>query len=195
MINDYELINFDEVKDSIRFFPKWASHDPYQILGFINLMLYVNKKNPNISSILELGSHIGETTNMLLGFPNLKNIYCVDDYSVGEIKKKFLKRMFQFIYNKKIFVINKPIKDAFDIFKNKKFDLIYIDSPEYLRDNSNLDLWKDLLNENGFLCGHDYENNVWKETLLSIENFKEKNIKYFKPLKIFEDTSWCFEKM
>lgn len=194
-MNQNEFINFEEVEKSLRFFPKWASHDPNQVLGLINLMFHVTKENPNISSALEIGSHIGETTNMFLGIPNIKKLYCVDDYTNQDIKMNFIKRMKAYMVSGRLIVINKEINDAYHILQNKKFDLIYIDAPEYLKNKSNLDLWKNLLNPNGFLCGHDYHNFRWKEALLSVDSFFKDNKNSFKELTVFKDTSWCMQRL
>jgi hypothetical protein len=192
---DPEIINFEEIKESVRFFPKWTSHDTNQVEGLINLIFYMYKKNPNIASLLEVGVNIGEATNIFLGFPFITKMHCIDDFKNKETKRFFLKRIANYFLKKRLLILNRPMNEIYSAVKDKKFDIVYIDIPELLTDASNLDLFKNLVNLNGFLCGHDYNPTEWLSVRKAIDTFIDNNKDSYKDLKYFTDTSWCIQKI
>ena len=70
-----------------------------------------------------------------------------------------------------------------------QFDVIYIDG-----DHKPLPLMKDLQNakklikDGGYICGHDYNETSWIETVRTIECFFGKE-----PDKVYDDSSWVYK--
>jgi two-component SAPR family response regulator len=80
--------------------------------------------------------------------------------------------------------IRKTSDDAIDELKDIKVDLIYIDGLHtYDQVKKDIDNYIGLINESGFISGHDYHS-VWQGVIDAIHE------KIGKPDTIFQDTSW-----
>jgi predicted O-methyltransferase YrrM len=177
---------------SLRFFPKWNTYDSNQVVGFLNMVNYILERKRIIENWVELGSFIGESANMVLGFPNIKHIDCVD--ASEELIKQASTRLNTQIKKNRCSIHHKLSADFLNEIPNNYMDVVYIDANhEYDFVKKDIELSFSKLQSNGFLCGHDYalENSSYPGCVQAIQEFSEK-----KGLKItrFIDNSWLMVK-
>jgi len=164
------------------------------INGLKDLIQYVNTfSNTNEMTMIEIGSYAGESTEIFAN--NFKNVISIDPYlndydsndvacdymDLSEVYKKFKKTISK--YNN-INHIKKTSDNAFNDIKDIKVDLIYIDGLHtYNQVKKDIINYKSLLNDFGYISGHDYHS-VWQGVINAIhETIGEPDI-------IFQDTSW-----
>ena len=199
---------------SLRINPFWREGSNYQIDGLNNLINFIKNKNDKLSTWLEIGSYIGESAEIFLSHNFIKKLYCVDTWELSNsgalhmlnhshqkiIKYIFLKRMFNQIKNKRCIPIEGESLHVFQKL-NQNFDVIYIDAGHGYKDVF-LDLfhWYTKLNDDGFMCGHDFIFDKTKDeyqSSLAIQDFINMispNTHGVYELHIFEDGSWAFPK-
>jgi|694.fasta_scaffold80691_7 predicted O-methyltransferase YrrM len=177
---------------SVRFFPCWNMYDSSQVVGFLNMVIHILDIKSPIENWVELGSFIGESANMVLGFPNIKHIDCVDlsKHLITETEK----RLNRFILNNRCSVHNKSSYDFLKQIPNNYMDVVYIDANHsYESVKQDIELSFEKLKNDSFLCGHDYnpEHKPFPESNQAIEEFSGKN-----GLEIirFIDNSWIMRK-
>ena len=132
-------------------------------------------KNENIKLGLEIGSHVGQSTNDILkSFKNL-TLMCVDywdlekqrnchSYPVPNIKdvyNQFLSNIVHYGVANRVIPIHMSSNEASE-YLDMKFDF-YIDA-DHTEEAVYNDLcnWYPKLNENGFMCGDDWILNIIK---------------------------------
>jgi len=146
-------------------------------IDWYNEFTYVDLvKNENIKLGLEIGSHVGQSTNDILkSFKNL-TLMCVDywdlekqrnhhSYSVPNIKdvyNQFLSNIVHYGVANRVIPINMSSNEASE-YLDMKFDFCYIDA-NHTEEAVYNDLcnWYPKLNENGFMCGDDWILNIIK---------------------------------
>lgn len=177
---------------SLRFFPCWNMYDSSQVVGFLNMVTYILEIKKPIENWVELGSFVGESANMVLGFPTIKHIDCVDlsERLIAETEKR-LKR---FISNNRCSVHNKSSFDFLNQIPYNYMDVVYIDANHnYESVKQDIELSFEKLTNNSFLCGHDYnpEHKPFPGSNQAIEEFSQKS-----GLEIirFIDNSWIMRK-
>ena len=142
-------------KKSVRFFPCWNMYDSSQVVGFLNMITYILKiKNP-IENWVELGSFIGESANMLLGFNSIKHIDCVD--LSESLLKQTETRLKRFISLNRCSLHNKSSYDFLTQIPNNYMDVVYIDANhcyEYIK--KDITEWTKKVRKGGIVSGHDY---------------------------------------
>jgi len=177
---------------SVRFFPHWDTYNPNHVIGFLNLINYILEKKTSIENWVELGSYVGESANLVLGFPSIKHIDCVD------ICKNMIPhinfRLNAYIKNNKCSVHHKSSYDFLTTISNNYMDVIYIDANhEYDFVKQDIELSFEKLKNNSFLSGHDYspEYKSFPGSNQAIEEFSK-----VKGLEIvrFIDNSWLMYK-
>lgn len=178
---------------SLRFFPAWNQYGPHQVVGFIEMICHILEKKPTVKNWVELGSFIGESSNMLLGFKAIKHIDCVD---ISEILLQHLYKRHEFYIKKnRCAVHNKSSKEFLNDIPKNHMDVVYIDadhSYDSVKDDIEMSFQK--LENGGFLCGHDY-------TLMApglsgvFHAVNEFANKHSLPITKFIDTSWLMEKI
>lgn len=177
---------------SLRFFPHWNTNDSNQVIGFLHLINYILTKKSSIDNWVELGSFIGESANMVLGFPNIKHIDCVDLSSY--LLKKTRTRLQKFIDEKRCSLHNKSSDVFLKEIPNNYMDVVYIDANhEYDFVKQDIELSFQKLKNNGFVSGHDYnlEQSPFPGSIKAIEEFSKKQ---GLEIKRFIDNSWIMIK-
>jgi len=138
--------------------------------------LFENAKEAK--SVLEIGSWKGRSSHAILsGCKGM--VTCVDHFkgSEGEgsahaeansddepVYKDFMKNVGEF---SNLRVIKASSKEAKDILKDEKFDMIFIDGGHRYEDVvDDMKLWKD--NATVLLCGHDYNPICWPAVINAV---------------------------
>lgn len=177
---------------SVRFFPNWDENNPHQVTGLLHLINYVLSLKPSINRWLEIGSHLGESSTLLFGFPQIKTIHLVEQskYSCDLLSERFKHEILQ----NRCLIHNGLSQKILSSFENFIFDCVYIDG-----NHSYDSVIEDIMISNsktindGFLCGHDY-NKSWPGVIDAV-NFFISNSNYSqKDLVLFEDSSWLLRK-
>lgn len=162
--------------------------------GLSNLINYVNNKCDTKNMVMiEIGSYAGESTEMFTS--NFKKVISIDpflnDYDVNDVTCEYMQLTEVYnIFNKKMSKyenfehIRKTSDDAINELKNMKVDLIYIDGLHtYEQVKKDIENYLPLINDGGFICGHDYHP-VWQGVVNAIHE------KLGQPDELFQDTSW-----
>jgi SAM-dependent methyltransferase len=155
--------------------------DEYQVNYLFGLDDICKKFINDDSLVLELGSNDGVSTSLFSKYA--KNVTAVDILITNKMSL-----LLNDVDN--IDFYNMNFNDFYDKYKNRKYDLIYIDgSHEYVDVREDIIKFKKLIKENGVICGHDY-NSACPGVIRAVnEIFGEDNI------KIYSDSSWVVEKI
>lgn len=170
----------------MRFFPYWNPFDANQVIGFLNMINHILSIRPEIINCLEIGSHLGESTSLILGFPQIKNIYCVDSWKDKNVKYIFDKRL----SNTQCKIIHMTSDQASNTL-SLPLDMVYLDA-DHSYDSVSLDIkmWYPKIISGGFLCGHDYWAK-WPGCQKAIDEFVDSNKL---EISFFQDSSWVIQK-
>ena len=177
---------------SVRFFPWWHPLDCYQLMGLIGMINSIIKKKPQISILVEIGSHLGESSTIFLAYEQIEKMYCVDPWNQNPIyEQTFDTRLKPFIESKKCIKLKQFSEEASEKFSNNSIDMVYIDGNHDYEDvKLDIDTWYPKIINGGIPSGHDYTNDH-PGTKLAIDEFiNKKQLK----LSIFSDTSWYIIK-
>lgn len=182
--------------------------------ALIKLLEDAHKINPNIKTIVEIGSYAGEGSEIISRFFEDATVYCVDPWNnmdvdiynkIGknfgdEYKPKISEKCFDIMHScsDNIKKLKMTSMEASCYFKNSEgesdnraiyppVDLIYIDGI-HVAEHIILDLnaWIPKMRKDGILSGHDY-GNKFKDYKLAIYNYFGGN----RP-KIYADLSWMY---
>jgi len=177
---------------SVRFFPNWDETSILQVTGFLYLINYIINHQSLINNWIEIGSHLGESSTLLLGFPQIKKIHIIEqsEYSCKLLSKKFENK----INAHQCVIYNDLSEKILPSFLDNSIDCVYIDGDHnYDSVKQDIELSISKLMVGGFLCGHDY-NKSWPGVIDAV-NFFISNSNYSqKDLILFEDSSWLFRK-
>ena len=161
------------------------------VKGLIDFSKYVAKITDNKPLVfIELGSYIGESTNIFLNNLNINLMICIDAWEANEkYHEKDINQAYeifkaQFQDNKKVLIYK-----GFSTDFRFAADIIYIDASHKYEDVlKDINFWYDRCT---LISGHDYENNGKFGVKQAVDEFfKDKE----GTLTFFEDTSWLFEK-
>ena len=80
---------------SVRFFPNWDETSILQVTGFLHLVNYIIDRKWPINNWIEIGSHLGESSTLLLGFTQIKKLHIIEQskYSCNLLSQKFKHRI------------------------------------------------------------------------------------------------------
>lgn len=179
------------LKQSTRFFPHWNHQCGSQVAGLISLINHILSKNIEAKVWAEIGSNLGESALIITSFPQIDKLYCIDHFWDGDHQyNEFIKRTE--INKNKIELLRCKSKELYDKFPSNYLDVIYVDgNHEYEFVKQDLDFAYRITKQNGFICGHDY-NNQHSGCKQAIDEFL--TIKRLKISKLFCDTSFIIEK-
>jgi len=142
------------------------------------------KTLPPINTMVELGSHIGESAAIFLNHARVNRIYCVDVWW-GDVGGEFESEFDVFAaHHPTVVKIKKFTHDAAADFKDGELDFVYIDAKhayEYVK--RDIDLWLPKIKPDGIIAGHDY---VWWLPGV-IQAVAER---FDRPHHVFRDGSW-----
>lgn len=174
----------------------WSPDYNYQFIGFIELLYELSKTFTN-STMIEIGSYMGEST-MLFGCTRLfDKIYSIEPHDgieefneVMSLRWKDIEKEYR--TNTRFFTNIEHIKnfsyDVVDRFQDKSIDFIYIDGRhDYESVKRDLELYLPKLKNGGIIGGHDYNKNHWPEVCKAV------NEVVGEPYKIFKDSSWIYK--
>lgn len=150
--------------------------------GLINMLLTLPlwmKKG----TAVEIGSHIGESANILSLF--FEKVICVDPYEDPAVKKVFIANT----GGRNIELMNMTGHEAAKIFDLESLAFVYIDAvhTEEAVDEDIRSLYPKIM-ENGYLAGHDYDEEN-PGVMKAVNNL----FKY--PDFTFVDSSWLIKKV
>jgi hypothetical protein len=148
-------------------------------------------------TMIEIGSYAGESTRLFAD--EFKTVISIDpfmnDYDVNDpachhmdltnVYYEFKKNINQYDNIKHI---RKTSDDAISELSSIEVDFVYIDGLHtYEQVNQDIKNYLPIINENGFIGGHDFHKN-WQGVINAVvENLGQ-------PGNVFSDTSWLFKK-
>lgn len=162
--------------------------------GLLDLINHIKSyQDTKQLSMIEIGSYAGESTILFSKY--FKSVISIDpfinDYDPNDITCSYMK--LEDVYYKfkdvisnydNINHIKKTSDDAFIDLINEKFDFVYIDGLHtYEQVKKDINNYKQLINPNGFIGGHDYHEN-WVGVKDAIDEILGQ------PDLKFQDTSW-----
>ena len=174
----------------------------YPFLGFIQLCSFLPDILEPESTMIEIGSYMGESTLLFASTGLFNKVYAIDPFEIGEEFNTFLEqdsvkldypvtgfiekefktntRYFNFIEH-----LNEYSYNVADSFNNRSIDFIYIDGDHsYDSVKKDLELYLPKMKEGGVIAGHDYTNLRWPGVVQAVDEA------IGKPDHTFDDTSW-----
>ncbi len=158
--------------------------NPRMIRGLRDLCNDINNYYKSRSiSMVEVGSYIGESTNIFLNNLNLTELSCIDawepnnKYHVEDISMAYDIFTAQFKHNPKV-----KIYKGYSTNFVSLSEVIYIDASHKYED-----VLADILHWKvncSIICGHDYEDEGKYGVKRAVDEI------FGKPDKVYEDTSW-----
>jgi len=139
-------------------------------------------------TIVEVGSYIGESTQIFLNHLHIEKLHCVDKwdvtdkYDASEISQA--ETVFNLLHstNPKVTIHKTHSRD--EALKNLRPDFVYIDASHRYEDvAADIDFWLPLVKKGGIIAGHDYAHKFLGVIKAVDERFAFK--------KIYADTSWA----
>lgn len=168
--------------------------DEYYAQGLEDLIAHIQTyADTKDMTMVEIGSYAGEST--VIFAKHFKNVIAIDpfmnDYDPNDITCQFMEltdvhKVFNSVIEPfdNIQHIQKTSDDAIFDLKGQKFDFIYIDGLHtYDQIKKDVRNYYPLVNQNGFIGGHDYHRN-WQGVVNGI--LETLGI----PDETFKDTSW-----
>lgn len=182
----------DDVREmSVRFFPKWAVNNPDQVIGLLQLTNAVLKRNPTGGRWVEIGSHIGESATLFLGFPQITHLDCIEAFHKRtEFLTDKLKRQIK-LGRLSIHTARSANFAAF--LADESVDMVYVDGDhEYAGVAEDIRLYWPKIKLNGFMGGHDYA-----PPHPGVQRAVDELIATGKtgPFRQFADASWLVQKL
>lgn len=145
----------------------YEMRSPEQRKGLEDMISWINETTPTKEmTIVEIGSYVGEST--LIFSEHFKEVISIDpfvnDYDPNDLAcsyapfdkvyKEFLKNT---LHIPNIKSIRDTSENAFDILKDFKYDIVYIDGIHTLQGVwYDIEHYRTIIKPNGFLSGHDY---------------------------------------
>jgi predicted O-methyltransferase YrrM len=164
------------------------------VTGLEDLIEYVNTfSNTQNMVMVEIGSYVGESTEIFAN--NFKTVISIDpfinDYDMNDSACHYMDfnkvyEIFKLNISKydNIVHIKKISDDAVNDLKETKIDLVYIDGLHtYEQVKKDIQNYIGLINNSGFICGHDYHPD-WQGVIDAIHET------IGTPDMTFEDNSW-----
>jgi 2-polyprenyl-3-methyl-5-hydroxy-6-metoxy-1,4-benzoquinol methylase len=157
--------------------------------GIIELVELIK---PN-SVMAEIGSYMGESTEIFLNCKNVKQLFAVDpwsdnydpilkfEYPMEEVKKMFFERVGKY---EKLDVKQMTSEEACKMFQDKSLDIVYIDADHrYEAVKKDIKMWLPKIKIGGIICGHDLTTKDVSKAVVEILG---------DPDVFFRDSSWLF---
>lgn len=167
--------------------------------GLNDLIEYVNSfQNTKEVNIIEIGSYLGESTVMFA--KHFKSVVSIDPFidnydpnddtcyfaSLNVVYEKFKENIAEF---SNILHIKDISDNAISQLPEQEYFLVYIDGLHtYEQVKKDIENYRKLIPEGGFICGHDYSEN-WQGVKDAIDE------EFGAPDRIFQDTSWAKRKI
>lgn len=140
--------------------------------------------------VVEVGSYIGESTQILLNHLPIKEIHCVDKWGVtdkyDEHEISRAEQVFLLMHgkNEKVRIYKTDSRD--EKLRSIRPDVVYIDASHRYEDvAADIDFWRKIVKRGGVICGHDYAPKFSGVVRAVDERFSN--------VKIYADTSWSVD--
>lgn len=174
----------------------------YPFLGLIQLCSYLPDILEPQSTMIEIGSYMGESTLLFASTGLFSKVYAIDPFEIGEQFNLFLEDSTvelnypvtdfiekEFKTNTRYFSFIEHLSDysynVADSFKDKSIDFIYIDGDHsYGSVKKDLELYLSKVKKGGVIAGHDYTKHRWPGVVQAVDEIVGK------PDHTFDDTSW-----
>lgn len=162
---------------------------PKMVAGLVDLCADIRaqfKDRP--ITVVEVGSYIGESTQIFLNHLPIETLHCVDKwdvtdkYDASEISQA--ETVFNLLHasNPKVAIHKTHSRD--EALKALRPDVVYIDASHRYDDvAADIAFWLPLVKKGGIICGHDYSHKFLGVIKAVDEKFAFK--------KIYKDTSWA----
>jgi len=136
----------------------------------------------------EIGSYAGVSSELFSNY--CKHVICIDPWiEYGEMNSDEIsngEKLFDLMIKDKtnITKLKRYSNDAVNYFKDKYFDLIYIDASHKYNDvKDDITNWLPKIKNNGIISGHDYNNENVKRAINDTIGLDD--------IKIYSDSSWA----
>ena len=150
------------------------------------------------STMIEIGSYMGESTMLFASSKLFNKIYAIDPLKGNEVFNDTSECSWDEVKNQ--FNINTRFFDNIELiqeysqytvskFKDKSIDFIYIDANHtYESVKNDLQLYLPKLKSNSVIAGHDYCDIKWPGVIEAV------NEVLGQPKKVYQDSSWIYVK-
>ena len=183
------------------YYPSWwkgPEGTNHMFFGFTDMLKELKNLKGNNSTMIEIGSYMGEST-MLFASSNIFNkIYTIDPHDgIEEFNERenitWGEVINEYELNTRYFDNIELISDySYNVvyrFDDNSIDFIYIDGRhDYESVKRDLKLYLPKLKLNVIIGGHDYSEKQWPDV------YKAVNEVMGEPDKVFIDTSWISKK-
>lgn len=173
---------------SVRFFPHWNPWSVGQIHGLIAMVLDIRSRTARHATWVEVGSLHGESATLLLAFPFVHRLHCIDPAPSRILRR----RLAPFLASGRCVFHQGTSRQVADAVTD--VDVAYIDADhayEAVRDD--IAVWYPKVAVGGALCGHDYHaaTNVWPGVRRAVDEFVAQ---HRLTLTTYPDSSWMVLK-
>ena len=177
---------------SCRFFPHWKNNCTDQLIGLMEMVNHIIRNNPLCYHWIEIGSYIGESSSIFLGFDMIKKLECIEANTnyANILKIKYE----QYIQTGRCLIHNTKSISFAPLIYDQSVDVVYIDADHsYESVKEELDLYFPKIRYGGFICGHDYNKFAWPGVCSAVDEFRSTN--KVGSLFKFRDCSWLLQKL
>jgi len=150
---------------------------------------------PGDAVVIEIGSFVGESTEIFLESGKVRRIYCIDPYKGGyddadvashigmdEVKAQFYERIKR--YGETVVPMHLSSERAARFFQAGSADMVYVDGCHlYEAVKRDIELYRPKVKAGGMIAGHDFDQEQVARAV------RESFGAGAEPLK-FEDSSW-----
>lgn len=171
--------------NSVRFFPHWAPGDPRQVTGFLHMVNDIVGVLPTVDLWVEVGSYMGESAALVLGFPQVQAIHLVEQ---SPIYAKALSQRFASDHRRTVLEMRSVA--ASQHYGDRSVDVVYIDADHrYESVRADIEAWLPKVRRGGFLCGHDYHGGL-PGVMRAVDELFQNTTPLVSGRKTFHDSSW-----
>lgn len=171
------------IVQSVRFYPSWKPTDVRQIHGLIALLLDVQARTERHAEWVEVGSLHGESATLMLAFPFVERLHCIDVADSPVLTK----RLGPFLGNGRCVFHHGTSRKCADAIGT--VDIAYIDGDHsYPAVKDDIGVWYPKVAVGGALCGHDYHMPSVQQAVLECVTSTGMR------LTTYEDSSWMILK-
>jgi predicted O-methyltransferase YrrM len=169
-------------------------HHNRQFLGFIDMLQKLVGEIELGSTMIEIGSFMGESTFLFASTSYFNKIYSIDPYDGDDMGLKhldlpnwdFIRE--QYKTNLRYFDFIEQIEDyssnVIDKFQDKSIDFVYIDgNHSYDSVKNDIEIFLPKIKDGGIIGGHDYSP-YWETVQEAV------NETIGRPRWLFDDSSW-----
>jgi hypothetical protein len=174
--------------NSVRFFPSWAPTSLNQVHGLIAMIRDIESRTTRHSVWVECGSPHGESAGLILAFPFIEKLHCIDVYA----SQVFAERLKPFLQSGRCEFHHGTSRQC--VAGIAEVDVAYIDADHsYEAVKDDIAVWYPRVAAGGALCGHDYyrTGKTWPGVSRAVNEFVAE---HGLTLNTYADSSWMVLK-